>query len=150
MAHLNKVLLIGNAGRDAEVKTWDGGELVKFSLATSKQWTKDGEKKEIVTWHDVTVFGKLGEIAKKYIKKGTSLYVEGELRADTWEDEEGKKRTKWYVVAENFQLLGGKPTGDATTPTAPSPDKVSDTPSKPKVKNFAPGADNSHLDDMPF
>lgn len=153
MAYLNKVMLIGNAGRDPEVKTWDGGEIVKFSLATSKQWKKDGEKKETVTWHDITIFGKLGEIAKTYIKKGTSLFIEGELRMDTWDDEEGKKRSKWYVVAESFQLLGTRPDAASATvaaPTATAAQPVATPPAK-KVKNYAPGADNSHLDDeLPF
>lgn len=155
MASLNKIMLIGNVGRDPEVKVFDGGEIVKFSLATTKHWIKDGDKKEATTWHDITIFGKLCDVAKMYIKKGTSLFVEGELRVDTWDDEEGKKKSKWYIVASNFQLLGAKPTVEAaaTAPKAEAPKDASPAQASPpkKVKNFAPGADNSHLDEeLPF
>lgn len=154
MSYLNQINLIGRVGRDPETKTWDGGELVKFSVATTKKWSKDGEKKEMTTWHDVTVFGKLGEVVKKYVSKGSSVYVSGELRVDTWDDESGNKRSKWYVVASEVQFLDSKraetspeaPAPQASEPSAPK-NQLKDQIGKPKVKNYAPGADNAQADD---
>lgn len=120
MANVNKVILLGNLTRDPEVKyTPKGTAVCDISLAINRTTGgKDGtEKKEEVTFVDITLWGRVAEVAGEYCKKGNPLYVEGRLATESWDDKEtGKKRSKMKVIGENIQLLGGKrdsaPAGD--------------------------------------
>jgi single-strand DNA-binding protein len=111
MASVNKVILVGNLGRDPETRYMpDGAALTNVSVATSFQWNDktSGEKKEETEWHRVTFRGKLAEIAGEYLKKGSQVYVEGRLRTRKWQDKEGQDRYTTEVVAERMQMLGSR------------------------------------------
>ena len=99
MSSLNMVQLIGNLGGDPETKDLNnGGELCKFSLATTEKWKREGEKQERTDWHKVVVFGKLAEICSEYLEKGHKVYIQGQLRTRTWDDDDGKTRYMTEVV----------------------------------------------------
>ena len=114
MASLNKVMLIGNLTRKPEFRyTPKGSAICDIGMAINRSYTTDsGEKKEEVTFIDVTFWGKVAEIVAQYCQKGNPLFVEGRLQLDTWEDKAtGEKRSKLKVTGENIQLLGSKPEG---------------------------------------
>jgi single-strand DNA-binding protein len=114
MASLNKVMLIGNVTRDPEVKfTPKGSAVADLGLAVNRVYTNQaGEKTEEVTYIDVELWGRLAEIAGEYAKKGRSVFIEGRLRLDSWEDKQsGQKRNRLKVVGEVLQLLGSRPGG---------------------------------------
>jgi single-strand DNA-binding protein len=116
MANLNKVQLIGNITRDPEVKyTPKGSAVTDLGLAINRFYTTEtGEKREEVTFVDVTLWGRQAEIAGEYCKKGRSVYIEGRLQLDSWEDKAtGQKRNKLRVVGDSMQLLGPKPGGSS-------------------------------------
>ena len=146
MAGLNKVMLIGNLGRDPEVRyTPDGTAVANFSIATSREW-KDkatGEKKERTEWHRIVAFRRLGEICGEYLSKGKQVYVEGQLQTRDWEDKEGNKRYTTEIVANNMTMLGraGDSRSDVPSQDFPSSDPVS------QEKGSSGGADE---DDLPF
>ncbi|HVE88359.1 MAG TPA: single-stranded DNA-binding protein [Burkholderiaceae bacterium] len=111
MASVNKVILIGNLGRDPETRyTADGAAVTNITIATSDRW-KDkasGEMKEATEWHKIAFFGRLAEIAGEYLKKGRPVYVEGRLRTRKWQDKEGQDRYTTEVIADNMQMLGSR------------------------------------------
>ncbi|MFY8215512.1 MAG: single-stranded DNA-binding protein [Chthoniobacterales bacterium] len=112
MANVNKVILIGNVTRDPEIKyTAKGSAVTELGMAINRYFTTDGgEKREETTFVDVTLWGRQAEIAGEYLKKGRPVFIEGRLQLDTWDDKaSGQKRSKLRVVAENLQLLGGRP-----------------------------------------
>jgi len=110
MASVNKVILIGNLGKDPEVRYMPSGDAItNITLATTDSWKdKNGEKQEKTEWHRVAFFGKLAEIAGEYLKKGRPVYVEGRLRTRKWQDKEGQDRYTTEIVAENMQMLGSR------------------------------------------
>jgi single-strand DNA-binding protein len=108
---VNKVILIGNLGRDPEVRyTTNGTPVANFTLATNERWLDQasGERKERTEWHRIVVFGKQAEIAGEYLRKGRQVFVEGSLQTREWTDREGNKRYTTEVRATNFQMLGGR------------------------------------------
>ena len=111
MASVNKVILVGNLGKDPEVRyTADGAAIANITLATTDTW-KDktsGEKKEATEWHRVAFFGKLAEIAGQYLKKGRSVYIEGRIRTRKWQDKEGQDRYTTEIIADAMQMLGSR------------------------------------------
>jgi single-strand DNA-binding protein len=111
MASVNKVILIGNLGRDPETRyTADGAAVTNITIATSDRW-KDkasGEMKEATEWHKVAFFGRLAEIAGEYLKKGRSVYVEGKLRTRKWQDKDGQDRYTTEVIGDVMQMLGSR------------------------------------------
>lgn len=110
MASVNKVILVGNLGRDPEMRYMPSGDaLCNFSVATTDTWKdKSGAKQERTEWHRISMFGKLAEIAGQYLKKGSSVYVEGRLQTRKWTDKEGHERQTTEVVADRMQMLGGR------------------------------------------
>ena len=116
MSSLNRVMLIGSLGRDPEIRTLNSGERVaNFSVATSERWTdkSSGEKKEKTEWHNVVVFNDgLATICEKYLKKGSKVYIEGQIQTRGWEDANGEKKYKTEIVIQRFGgnivLLSGK------------------------------------------
>ncbi|OGA19938.1 MAG: single-stranded DNA-binding protein [Betaproteobacteria bacterium RIFCSPLOWO2_12_FULL_63_13] len=111
MASVNKVILIGNLGRDPETRYMpDGNALANVSVATTFAWNDkaSGEKKEETEWHRVTFRGRLAEIAGEYLKKGSQVYIEGRLRTRKWQDKEGLERYTTEIVAERMQMLGSR------------------------------------------
>jgi single-strand DNA-binding protein len=114
MASVNKVILVGNLGRDPETRyATSGSAICNITIATSRQW-KDkatGEKKEETEWHRVVFYDRLAEIAGEYLKKGRPVYVEGRLKTRKWQDKEGQDRYTTEIVAEEMQLLGSREGG---------------------------------------
>lgn len=107
MGSLNKVMLIGNLGKDPEIRyTQAGSAVANFSLATTDRWTdKQGNRQEKTEWHDIVAFDRLADLAQNYLKKGRSVYIEGRLQTRSWEDQQGQKRYRTEVVATGFQFL---------------------------------------------
>ena len=108
---VNKVILVGNLGKDPETRYMPNGKAVtNFSIATSESWTdrQSGDKQERTEWHNIVMFEKLAEIAAEYLRKGSQVYVEGSLRTRKWQDKEGKDRYTTEIVARDMQMLGGR------------------------------------------
>jgi single-strand DNA-binding protein len=115
MASVNKVILLGNLGRDPETRYTTGGDAVtNLRIATSEQWKdKSGEKQERTEWHSVVLFGRQAEVAGEYLKKGRSVYIEGRLQTRKYTDKEGVEKYSTEVVADRMQLIGGAREGGA-------------------------------------
>jgi single-strand DNA-binding protein len=129
MASLNKVMLIGNLGRDPEIRhTQAGTAVATFSVATNERWnTTEGEKAERTEWHRVIAFGKLAEICGQHLAKGRTVYIEGRLQTRSWE-KDGDKRSVTEIVAGSVQFLGGNGKSASTPNSEPPPAKDSDIP----------------------
>ncbi len=114
---VNKVILVGNLGKDPEVRYTSGGQAVaNLRIATSRSWTdkQSGQRKEETEWHDVEVWGKQAEQCGEYLAKGRQVYVEGRLKTDKWQDKQsGQERSKVKVVADTVRFLGGRGAGGA-------------------------------------
>ena len=110
MASVNKVILVGNLGRDPEMRYMPSGDPVaSFSIATTDSWKdKNGQKQEKTEWHNISMFGKLAEIAGEYLKKGSSVYVEGRLETRKYTAKDGTEKQATQVVADRMQMLGGR------------------------------------------
>jgi single-strand DNA-binding protein len=113
MASVNKVILIGNLGRDPEVRYMPSGDAVaNISIATTETWKdKNGEKQEKTEWHTVVLFGRQAEVAGEYLKKGRSVYIEGRLQTRKYTDKEGVEKYSTEIVGDRMQLLGGRDAG---------------------------------------
>ena len=144
MASVNKVILIGNLGRDPEVRYAPSGAAVcNVSLATTRQWKdKSGEKREETEWHRVVFYDRLAEIAGEYLKKGRSVYVEGRLKYGKYTDKDGNERYTTEVIANEMQMLGGAEGGTRQAPARQRPQ--TSAPAQP-----AP-ADDFEDDRIPF
>lgn len=160
MASVNKVIIVGNLGRDPETRyTPDGAAMTNVSVATTSQW-KDkatGEKREETEWHRVAFFGRLAEIAGEYLRKGSQVYIEGRLRTRKWQDKEtGQDRYSTEIVADVMQMLGSRASAAAgaddesrparTSPAAPRAGAAA----KSSVKETAGGGVAELDDDIPF
>ena len=110
MASVNKVIVLGNLGKDPELRHLPNGDAVcNFSLATTESWKdKDGNKQDKTEWHNVVIFRKLAEIAGEYLKKGRPVYIEDRLQTRKWQDKEGKDRYTTEIVADQMQMLGSR------------------------------------------
>ncbi len=111
MASLNKVMLIGNLGRDPEVRYMpSGGAMCNLSIATTENWRDktSGEKKEKTEWHRIVMFGKQAELAEQYLKKGSPIYIEGRLQTRKWTTKEGEDKYTTEVIADRMQFLGSR------------------------------------------
>jgi single-strand DNA-binding protein len=141
---LNKVILIGNLGRDPEVRYTPGGLAVaNFSMATSETWTnKEGEKETRTEWHRIVAWGKLGEICGEYLSKGKQIYIEGRIQTREWEDKEGNKRYTTEIIALQMLMLGSRESADESRP---SPSSDMETPNLPE-----PPISKTKDDDIPF
>ena len=121
MRGVNKVILIGNLGRDPEVRYTQGGSAVAtLNIATSDSWTdQSGQKQERTDWHRVVIWRRLAEIAKEYLSKGSRVYIEGRIQTRSWDDREGNKRYTTEIVANQMLMLGGRGGGDETSQEEP-------------------------------
>jgi single-strand DNA-binding protein len=143
---VNKVILIGNLGKDPEIRRLENGAIVaSFSIATSESFTdkNSGEKKVITDWQDIVLWRGLAEIAEKYIRKGTKIYVEGKLKKRSWQDKEGNTKYNTEVIGEELTILSRLETSDKTA----APYNSSGTPNLP---SDMPGLSSSSDDDSPF
>lgn len=121
MASLNKVLIIGNLGKDPEERSFaDGSPVTNITVACSEKYKdKQGEQKEITEWVNVVFFGKLAEIAGQYLRKGSSVYIEGKMKTEKYTDKNGIEKYSTKVIANSMQMLGGK--GQENKQTNPAP-----------------------------
>ena len=150
MASVNRVILIGNLGKDPETRYAPSGEAIcNITLATTDTWRDkaSGEKREATEWHKVGFFGKLAEIAGQYLRKGSQVYIEGSLRTRKWTDKDGVERYTTEIRADVMKMLGGK--GDGQQSDAPR--QSAPAPSTPAPKKQASGGGfDSMDDDIPF
>ena len=123
MASINKVILVGNLGQDPETRHMpNGGSVTNISIATTDSWTDkgSGQKQERTEWHRVVFFNRLAEIAAQYLRKGSQVYVEGNIRTNKWQDQSGQDRYSTEIVAREMQMLGGRASGGSGGVNAPS------------------------------
>lgn len=145
---VNKVIIVGTCGKDPETRYMPSGAAVSsVSIATNESWKdkQTGDKQERTEWHNITFFGRLAEIAGEYLKKGSQVYIEGSLRTEKWTDKSGNERYTTKVIANEMQMLGGRPGGGG--------DYAPQQQSQPQPANQpAPAApiDDSFDDDIPF
>jgi single-strand DNA-binding protein len=159
MASVNKVIIVGNLGRDPETRYLPSGEAVtNISVATTETW-KDkasGEKKEATEWHRIAFFGKLAEIAGEYLKKGSQVYVEGQLRTRKYQDKEtGKDRYSTEIRADRMQMLGsragaGEPRDEPRGESRGEPSSKGEGAAKPAAAKKPAGKFDDMEDDIPF
>ncbi len=161
MASVNKVILVGNLGRDPETRYLPNGDAVtNVTIATTEQWKdKGGEKQEATEWHRVAFFGRLAEVAGEYLKKGSQVYVEGRLQTRKWTDKEGQERQTTEIRADRMQMLGsrggmGGGGGDYAEGGEESrPQRSSPPAQRPPASSGAPKAPSKFddlEDDIPF
>jgi single-strand DNA-binding protein len=149
MAGINKVIVLGNLGKDPEMRhTPAGVPVCSFSIATSEVYTdkQSGEKKEITEWHNIVLWRKLAETAEKYLRKGSQVYIEGKLRTRSWDDEGGQKRYTTEIVGDVMQLLGRAGDSPARS-SAPHPASMAEDQSAPAA---AAGHTDQDDSDLPF
>jgi single-strand DNA-binding protein len=137
---VNKVILIGNLGKDPEVRHLEnGGVVANFSLATSEVYTDktSGEKRETTDWHDIVAWKGLAEVAEKYLKKGYKVYVEGKLKKKSWQDKDGNTRYATEIIADELTILS-RPEGSEKSSEIKPPYSQSGTPESPtKMDGFS-------------
>lgn len=119
MAGVNKVILVGNLGKDPEVKYLDNGVAVaNFSLATTENYkNREGERVSQTEWHNIVLWRGLAEVAEKYLKKGANIYIEGKIKTRKWEDKEGFTRYSTEILGDNMTMLGGRSSLEDKTET---------------------------------
>jgi single-strand DNA-binding protein len=114
---VNKVILVGNLGKDPEARSMNnGGEVVSFSIATTESWSRDGNRQERTEWHNIVIFNEnLGKVAKQYLRKGAKVYIEGQLQTRKWQDQSGADRYTTEIVLQRFRgelvMLSGRDDG---------------------------------------
>ncbi len=153
MAGVNKVILVGNLGRDPEVRYTKSGQAVaSFSLATSERWTgKDGNKEEKTEWHRIVAWGKLGEICGEYLSKGKLVYIEGRLQTREWDDKDGNKKQTTEIVASNMTMLGQAGGGGSGYEGGSSSGGSRSSSNSPSSQGSSSGGhDDFEDDDIPF
>ncbi len=134
MSGVNKVILLGNLGRDPEIRNLESGaKVASFSLATNRSYKgQDGKRVDETEWHNVVLWGNLADLAEKFLAKGRQVYIEGRIKTRQWEDKEGQKRYTTEIVGENMTFIGGRdeqrdrppmPTDEDTTNTSSSDDQ---------------------------
>jgi single-strand DNA-binding protein len=139
---VNKVILVGNLGKDPEVRqTQSGSAVATFSIATNESWNnREGQREERTEWHRVVVFGKLADICGQYLKKGKQVYIEGRLQTRSWDDREGNKKYTTEIVASNMTMLGRAGEGPSDSYAPPI-----------EEERFSGGASSGpEEDDIPF
>ncbi len=142
---VNKVLLIGNVGRDPEVRHLDKDVTVaNFPLATSESYTaKNGEKVTTTEWHNLVVWRGLAKVVEQYVKKGDKLYIEGRIRTRTWDDKDGNKRYTTEIYVDNMEMLGGPKGNDSNNTQATAVNEPAKSVNEPDFET-------SEEDDLPF
>jgi single-strand DNA-binding protein len=154
MAGVNKVILLGNLGADPEVRHLEGGSVVaNISIATSESYTKNGQRMEQTEWHKVELWDRLAELAEKYLTKGNTVYIEGKIRTNTYQDKEGVTRYDKRIRATNMTFVGGRnddtdsmDSGSASSSATPAP--AEQRAPSPQTRESQPQQSDS--DDLPF
>ena len=164
MASVNKVIIVGNLGRDPEIRyTPNGNAVCNIGIATTRSWKskESGDKSEETEWHRVVFYDKLAEIAGEYLKKGRSVYVEGRLKTRKWQDKDGVEKTTTEIIATDMQMLGSREGmgggaasedgsgGSSYERPAPASRPAAAAANRPAAKTSSTGFDNMD-DDIPF
>ena len=158
MGSLNKVMLIGNLGKDPEIRyTQAGSAVANFPLATTDRWTdRQGQRQEKTEWHDIVAFDRLADLAQSYLKKGRSVYIEGRLQTRSWEDQQGQKRYRTEVVANSMQFLEPRSSGEQGNQTSGMAEQSSRNENEATETESSSVAENQNQkegyikDDVPF
>lgn len=150
MAGVNKVILLGNLGKDPEIRVIEGGRKVaSFPLATTESYKdKDGNRVENTEWHNVQFWGAQADVIEKYVKKGNPIYVEGKIRSRSYDDKDGIKRYITEIIGQNFTLLGGKPSENQNVTTNVSHQDVNGIAVSEPLNPLS--SSNTEIDDLPF
>ncbi len=152
MAGVNKVILVGNLGQDPEVKHLEGDKVVaNVSLATTESYKdRSGNRVDNTEWHDLELWDGLAKIAESYLKKGSKVYVEGKIKTDTWQDEQGNNRKKVRIRVLNLTMLDGKPEGQPGGSSSQSNQGYSNNSAPQKMPAPTVSEDPGDDDDLPF
>lgn len=147
MASVNKVILIGNLGRDPEIRYMPSGDaLASLAVATTHTWKdKSGEKQEQTEWHRVSMFGRLAEIAGEYLKKGSQVYIEGRIQTKKYTDKDGVEKYSTEIIANEMKMLGGRDAGSSEPRQAPQQQARQPAPAAQQGGSF-----DDLEDDIPF
>ena len=150
MAGVNKVMLLGNLGADPEVKHLEGDKVVaNLRLATTESYKdKNGNRIDNTEWHDLELWDGQAKIAEQYLKKGSQIFVEGKIKSDTWQDEQGNNRKRMKIRVLSFTMLGGKPDGQNNGGT--NPNTMSKEPTSSASMPANAGSMDEGDDDLPF
>jgi single-strand DNA-binding protein len=142
MASVNKAIIIGNLGRDPELRTTPSGRSVtSFSVATSRRWKdQNGQNQESTDWHNIVLWGRQAEVAKEYLSKGSQVYIEGRIQTRSYQDKDGVQKYRTEIIGQFMQLLGSRGGGGTSDYTPPSP----------PPSDEAPFDNNVEDDDLPF
>lgn len=142
---VNKVILMGNIGKDPDVRSTNGGSTItSISVATAEKWKdKSGQFQERTEWHRVKFFGKLAEIAGQYLQKGSQVYIEGSIRSDKYTDKDGVERVSYDIIASEMKMIGGK---SDSRPSNSSPQQQSNNSQRQQTSNQFDDID----DEIPF
>lgn len=153
MASVNKAILVGNLGKDPETRFLpDGKAVCNFSIATSEQW-KDkatGEKKDATEWHRISTFGRLAEVCGEYLKRGSSVYIEGRITTRKWQDKEGQDRYTTEIIADKMIMLGSKNQSHDGGRRDQDIDDIKDQPRTSPAAGGVKGSFADMDDDIPF
>ena len=150
---VNKVILVGNLGKDPETRYMPSGAAVtNLRIATTESWKdkQSGDQQERTEWHSVAMFGRLAEIAAEYLRKGSQVYIEGKLRTRKWQDKEGKDRYTTEIVADEMQMLGSKGGGGASASAGAGAGAAAGAGSGRAAVNDSGGPPGDFDDDIPF
>lgn len=160
MASVNKVILIGNLGKDPEIRHLEGGVAVaRFPIATSESFKdKSGQKQERTEWHNIVLWRGLAEVAEKYLRKGQSVYIEGKIRSNNYQDKEGIQRYSTEIVADSMTMLGGRDSASESNggnyqeqqPTTGVSARAGSGNSNSGTTNPTTGSHTDEPDDLPF
>jgi single-strand DNA-binding protein len=147
MAGVNKVILIGNLGADPEVRTIEGGaKVANFSIATTERYKdKSGNPVDKTEWHNIVMWRGLAEIAEKYLKKGSQVFIEGKLRTRSWDDQNGNKRYTTEILSDNMTMLGGAQPGGGQSQSSATVAPQQNQVNEPKASSL-----DDIDDDLPF
>lgn len=153
MAGVNKVILIGNLGKDPEIRYLDNGNAVaNVTLATTERYRdRNGNQVENTEWHDLEMWDGLAKIAEQYLQKGKTIYVEGKIKTDSWQDEQGNKKYRTRIRVQNMTMLGspgGAP--ESGRPAQVQPQPARETPAPATETPAAPQQEGTGSDDLPF
>ncbi|MFP4014911.1 MAG: single-stranded DNA-binding protein [Chitinispirillaceae bacterium] len=153
MAGVNKVILVGNLGKDPELKyTPQGRAVTTFSLATTERWNdKNGQKQERTEWHNIVIWGKQAEVANQYLQKGRTCYIEGKIVTRSWDDRDGNKRYRTEIEANAFQFIGGGAGGSDRGSSQQGPSReYFDAPPESQFNQQQVSEPDVGSDDLPF
>lgn len=152
MAGVNKVILIGNLGSDPEVRHLSSGSVVaNFNIATSESYTnKNGERVTQTEWHRIELWDGLAKVAEQYLKKGQSVYIEGKLKTENWQDNDGNNRTTTRIRGLNMTMLGGRNNEQSRGGESQPPQQQSSAPAAATPATNTPAPAEDETDDLPF